>query len=364
MESTVRTSGSAFYLIPQLNGAALVYSPVSPPTVTPALSNKSTPHGRTGGMSPLSPLSPTRPSIGIGSTSPPRASEVFAQLLSTTGQASGASKTTAQDLLNNVMGLGRPTHKADLKSSFPPHFPQQQSLHSPVRHHQRIPSSSQPQTLFSGGAGPSIWSAAPGESALGLSPRHQANSTLPASPLTGLVPLGHTSLQSVVPGMPSTTHVGVHPGSSSGVLPSSAQGLWPPYDHVEQAPPMHTPLSPPTIPALIERNHRRISSPSVGLKEGYGDSGFRGSVVYASSPRQAPLPATASNTYSAQPSLSSAFNNSMVLSSTIDPPHYQSMATLGSNTYPISHGTDTLFGFSKYGEVRRQRASGVWGDAG
>jgi hypothetical protein len=56
----------------------------------------------------------------------------------------------------------------------------------------------------------------------------------------------------------------------------------------------------PTIPALIECNHRRIPSPSAELNDGYTDSGFRGSVVYASSPRQAPLPAHASSTYSAQ----------------------------------------------------------------
>ena len=80
-----------------------------------------------------------------------------------------------------------------MKSSFPPHLSQQPSLHSPVRPHQRLPSSSQPQTLFGGGTGPSIWSAAPGESALGLSPRHQGNGTLTASPLTGLAPLGHTT---------------------------------------------------------------------------------------------------------------------------------------------------------------------------
>ena len=311
-------------------------------------------------MSPLSPLSPTRPNIGIGSTSPPRGSDAFTQPLG----ASSISKTTAQDLLNNVMGLGRPAHKADLKSSFPPHFSQQLPLHSPVRHHQRLPSSSQLQTLFSGGAGPSIWSAAPGESALGLSPRHQGNVTLPASPLAKLAPLGHTTLQAVVPGIPSTTHAGAHLGGSSSVLPPSTHGLWPPYDHMEQTLPAHTSHTPPTIPALIERNHRRIPSPSVGLNDGYADSGFRGSVVYASSPRQAPLPAHAPSTYSAQQSLPNAFNNSMVLSSTIDPPHYQSMATLGSSNYPMSHTSDALFGFSKHGDVRRQRTSGVWGDAG
>ncbi|KAH9988108.1 hypothetical protein BJV74DRAFT_878266 [Russula compacta] len=50
----------------------IVWNPrsMSPSTVTPVLSSISTPHGRTGGLSPLSPLSPTRPSLGMGSTSP------------------------------------------------------------------------------------------------------------------------------------------------------------------------------------------------------------------------------------------------------------------------------------------------------
>ena len=97
------------------------------------------------------------------------------------------------------------------------------------------------------------------------------------------------------------------------------------------------------------------------MNQGFADSGLQGAVVYASSPRQAPFPENASSTYSTQLGLSSAFNNLMVLLSTIDPPHYQSMATLGPSNYP---GTDALFGFSKYKEVRRQRTSGIWGDAG
>jgi len=351
----------------QCHLSQMVYSPVSPPTITPVLSNKSTPRGRTGVMSPLSPISPTRANIGVGSTSPPRGSNVFTQSVNTAGQPPSTSKTTAQDLLNNVMGLGRPAPKADLKSSFSPHFAQQQVIHSPARHHQRLPSSSQPQTLFGGGAGPSIWSAAPDENGLGLSPRHQGNGTLPGSPLAGLAPLAHASLQAVVPGIPSATHSGVSPN----IVTPSAHPSWPPYDHMEQKLPIHTSHAPPTFSALIEHNDRRMPSPSVGLNDGYADSGFHGSVVYASSPRQAPLPSHVSSTFSAQQSLPSAFNNSMVLSSTIDPPHYQSMATLNPTNYPISHTnypishtTDALFGFAKYGDVRRQRTDGVWGDAG
>jgi hypothetical protein len=54
----------------------------------------------------------------------------------------------------------------------------------------------------------------------------------------------------------------------------------------------------------------------------------------------------------------------MVLSSTVDPPYYQSMAALRSSNYPVSHGTHTPFDLPKYGGVRRQRAGGLWGDAG
>src|ERR1700733_6585657 len=76
----------------------------SPPTVSPVLSSKSTPHDRAGGLSPLSPLSPTRPSIGMTTTSPPRAPDVPASQPSNSnaaGQISSTPKTTAQDLLNN-----------------------------------------------------------------------------------------------------------------------------------------------------------------------------------------------------------------------------------------------------------------------
>src|SRR6267154_372866 len=145
----------------------------SPPTVSPILSSKSTPHGRTGGLSPLSPLSPTRLSISMATTSPPRPPDVSASSSqpsnsNVAGQISSTPKTTAQDLLNNVMGVGRPAHKADAKSAFPSHFTHKQAFHSPIKHHQRLSSSSQPQTLFTGASGPSIWSAAPDESALGL----------------------------------------------------------------------------------------------------------------------------------------------------------------------------------------------------
>ena len=341
--------------------------PMSPPTVSPVLSNKSTPHGRAGGLSPLSPLSPTRPTIGMSSTPPPRAAEVFASSSqppngNVAGQISSTPKTTAQDLLNNVMGVGRPAHKADAKSAFPPHFTHKQPFHSPIRHHQRLSSSSHPQTLFTGAAGPSIWSAAPDESVLGLSPRHQANVTLPASPLVGLAPapIGHASPQAAIP-KSSTLHASVHSGVPSSLFSpaiASAQGLWPSYDRAEEILPSHTTHIAPTFPASVERAHKRIPSSSMGATDVFADPRYEGSVVYASGPYQAHAQ-SAPDPYSTLPS---AFSGSMVLSSAVEP--HQPMATFGPNEYPMSHDAHSSFGLPKYGDLRQQRAGGVWGDAG
>ena len=344
----------------------------SPPIVSPVLSSKSTPHGRADGLSPLSPLSPARPSVGMAATSPPRAPDVLASASqppnsNSAGQISSTPKTTAQDLLNNVMGVGRSAQKADVKSAFPSHFSHKQAFHSPIKHHQRLSSSSQPQTLFTGAAGPSIWSAAPDESALGLSPRHQPNVTLPGSPLIGLVPapIGHASPQTVV-SIPPALHANVHSGVPTSLIPpatASAQGLWPPHDHTEEISPTHTTLIAPTCPAPVERAHTRIPSSSIGANNVFADPSYQASVIYASSPSQAPR-SDVLDPYSAQQTLSSTFNSSMVLSSAIDPPLHQSMTTFGSNEYPMSHGGHASFGLPKYGDVRQQRAGGVWGDAG
>ena len=344
----------------------------SPPTVSPVLSSKSTPHGRAGGLSPLSPLSPTRPSIGMATTSPPRALDVAASSSqpsnsSAAGQISSTPKTTAQDLLNNVMGVGRSAHKADAKPAFPSHLTHKQVFHSPIKHHQRLPSSSQPQMLFTGAPGPSIWSAAPGESALGLSPRHQPNGTLPGSPLMGLAPapVGHASPQTTAP-IPSALHASV-PGVPTSLFSSvaaSPQGLWPPQDRMEELSATHTTRIAPTGPESVERAHTRIPSSSIGANSVLADPSYQASIIYTSSPYQAHPRSDISDPYSGQQTLSNAFNSSMVLSSAIDPPLHQSMTTFGSNEYPMSHGGHTSFGLSKYGDVRQQRAGGVWGDAG
>lgn len=336
--------------------------------VSPILSSKSTPHGRARGLSPLSPLSPRRPSIGMATTSPPRAPDVTASSSqppnsNAVGQFSSTPKTTAQDLLNNVMGVGRPAHKADSKSAFPSHFTHKQPFHSPIKHHQRLSSSSQPQTLFTGAAGPSIWSAAPDESALGLSPRHP-NVTLPGSPLMGLAPapVGHASPQTTVP-IPSALHASVHPGVPTSLFPPaavSAQGLWPPHDRTEELSPAHTHIAP----ASVERAHTRIPSSSIGANNVFADPSYQASIIYASSPYQAHPRSDVSDPYSAQHTLPNAFNSSMVLSSAIDPPLHQSMTTFSSNEYPMSHGGHASFGLSNYGDVHQQRAGGVWGDAG
>ncbi len=339
---------------------------MSLPTVSPVLSSKSTPHGRARGLSPLSPLSPTRPNIGMVTTSPPRVPDASASSSqppnnNIAGQTSSTPKTTAQDLLNNVMGVGRPANKADAKSAFPPHFTHKQAFHSPTRHHQRLSSSSQPQTLFTGAAGPSIWSAAPDESALGLSPRHRPNGTLPGSPLMGLAPatVGHASPQTTVP-MSSAPHASVHSGVPTNMFPpatASAQVLWPPYDRTEEILPTHTTHIAPTCPAPVERAHTRIPSSSLGATDVFADPSYQASIVYASSPYQAHPRSDASDPYFSQQTLSSAFNSSMVLSSAIDPPLPQSMTAFSPNEYPISHGGHASF-------VRQQRAGGVWGDAG
>lgn len=265
------------------------------------------------------------------------------------------------------MGVGRSAHKVDAKSAFPPHFTHQQPFPSPIRHHQRLSSTSQSQTLFGGAAGPSIWSAAPDESALGLSPRHKANGTLPASPLTGLAPVGHTGSQTAVPSTSSAHHANMHPVTTQNMFPpsaSSVQGLWPTYDRMKETLPTNVSHVAPKFPASVERARRHIPSSSVGSDDVFSDPGYQGSVVYASSPRQAPLPSNTPGPYSAQETLSTAFNNSLALSSTIAPPLFQSMATFGSEEYPMSHGAHASFGLPKYGGVRQQRAGGVWGDAG
>ena len=277
------------------------------------------------------------------------------------GQTICTPKTTAQDLLNNVMGVGR--------SAFPPHFAHQQSFPSPIRHHQRLSSSSQSQTLFGAATGPSIWSAAPDESALGLSPRHKANGTLPGSPLIGLAPMGNAGLQAAVSGISSVPHSNAHSGTTQNLFPASTstvQGLWPPYDHPKETLPTHVPHVASTFSPAVERAQRHIptSSASIGQTDVFSDPGYQGSVVYASSPRQAPLASNSFGTLSAQESLSTAFNNSMALSSTVVPPLYQSMAAFSSDEYPMAHGTHASFGLPKYGGVRQQRAGGVWGDAG
>jgi hypothetical protein len=344
---------------------------MSPPTVSPVLSSKSTPHGRAGGLSPLSPLSPTRPSIGMATTLPPRAPDVSASSSqppnsNVAGQSSSTPKTTAQDLLNNVMGVGRPAHKADAKSALLPHFTHKQAFQSPIRHQQRLSSSSQPQTLFTGAPGPSIWSAAPDESALCLSPRHQANGTLPGSPLVGLAPapVGHASPQTT---MSSVLHASVHSGVPTSLFPpttASAQGLWPLHDRTEEILPTQTTHIAPTSPVSVERGHTHIPSSSIGATDVFADPSYQASIVYASSPYQAHPRLDVSDPYSAQQTLSGAFNSSMVLSSAIDPPIHQSMTAIGSNEYPLSHGGHTSFGLPKYSDVRQQRAGGVWGDAG
>jgi hypothetical protein len=308
----------------------------------------------------------------MATTSPPRAPDVSASSLqpsgnNVAGQISGTPKTTAQDLLNNVMGVGRPAHKADAKSAFPSHFTHKQAFHSPIKHHQRLSSSSQPQTLFTGAAGPSIWSAAPDESALGLSPRHQSNVTLPGSPLMGLAPasVGHASPQTTVP-IPSALHASVHSGVPTSLFPpaAAAQGLWPPHDRTDELSPTHAIHIAPTCPASVERAHTRIPSSSTGANNVFADPSYQASIIYASSPYQAHPPSDVSDPYSAQQTLSNEFNSSMVLSSAIGPPLHQPMTTFGSNEYPMSQGGHTSFGLPKYGDVRQQRAGGVWGDAG
>ncbi|KAH9988107.1 hypothetical protein BJV74DRAFT_469966 [Russula compacta] len=185
----------------------------------------------------------------------------------------------------------------------------------------------------------------------------------------GLAPIGHACLPTGLPAISSTLHTsGVHSGTSPSLFPpttSSAHELWSSNDHMEKMLPTHISHLAPTFPASVDRAHKRIPSSSIGPTDVFADPDYQGSVVYSSSPSQASLQSHARDTHSARQTLSSAFNNSMVLSpSTINPPLYQSMATFSSNEHPMSHGAHVSFSLPKYGDVRQERAGGVWGDAG
>lgn len=211
---------------PHFNAHARM-SPISP--ITPS-SKLSPPHTASGGMAPAHRQSTSPPSVA------PRG-------------------MTAQDLLNNVMGMGRP--------SAPPvrNPPQPLRLPAQVTHSPHVVSSTSPPSLLFGSASPggfasgqqSIWSTAPDEGPLRYHQRQPSGSFPLSSP-------------------PSTTMYS---------NPPSSQGPWPSRHstHLSQTLPMNaistpsTPYGPLLSQQQVLNHHRRVPSASVPM-QAYDNAGY------------------------------------------------------------------------------------------
>ncbi|KAI0039544.1 hypothetical protein FA95DRAFT_1567117 [Auriscalpium vulgare] len=282
--------------------------------------------------------------------SPTRATFVHQSPSHASPSAHGAVKTTAQDLLNNVMGFsrapafdpapGQPLHTA-LPHAVHGHHQQTASQHQQTAsHHQQ--SASQSQLLFGGPqaayrAGPSIWATAPDESSLGLHSRHPSNVAPHVSPLPG----------SHAPG------------------PAPSQGPWaPPIDRAGQMP--IGSLLPSAAPVSLTRvvgevGHRRV--PSASLSSPHAHTGFHGSAMYTSSPLHAvPLPAPTQQQRLGNPPGAAPYPPALhdpVWGAS--PAHIHATSLLqGSGRGPAR----STFDGPKYGDLPQHRVGGIWGDAG
>lgn len=228
----------------------------------------------------MSPISPITPSF---KQSPPHtlSTGMAPAPQHTTSPPSVASRgTTAQDLLNNVMGMGQPSVSPVRNPPHPLRLPTQ------VTHSPHVVSSASPPSLLFGSASPggfasgqqSIWSTAPDEGPLRYHQRQPSGSFPLSSP-------------------PSTTTYSNQPPS---------QGSWPSRHSTQlsQALPMNA-ISTPSTPygPLFSQHqaltHRRIPSASVAM-QAYDNAAFSqygpGFQAHASSSQYTPS-ASASNLY-------------------------------------------------------------------
>lgn len=243
------------YVIHSFHSGQVIYGHPSAPeplaSASSPVNNIATPHvGAHARMSPISPLSPT---TNLSPPHPPGGmASLYAQPTNTV--SSTPRGTTAQDLLHNVMGVGRLT-------SSPMHHPRNPPLplHLPTQVSNLPngpPSSSSPSLLFGsaspGGIGSgqqSIWATAPDEGPLRYHQRRPSGSLLLSSPLSA------------------------NPYGTS----TPSQSAWPSTGrHMSQPPPntVSTPVTPfgSDFNHRVWNNHRRMPSASIAIQDHhYGD---------------------------------------------------------------------------------------------
>ncbi|THH19407.1 hypothetical protein EW146_g1740 [Bondarzewia mesenterica] len=317
----------------------IVWDPraISPRTHSHSFPNMPTPHARAqSGPGPISPISPVKPSFDLSPTSPTSIKAVSPPKLP---GVAATRKTTAQDLLNNVMGVGRPTVGADRIIRPPSHQPSvpQQPSHSPLGPQPVGSIGPPPPLLFSptthGGYGAvqSIWATAPDEGALRYHQRQPSGSFPLSSPL-------------------------------GGQLGSLSQGSWPSsFNQSSQASQSHAVGALPSTtvsPSMMQNVHRHVPSASVqtnhvyvGLGSGQYDAAF-----YSSSPHNVQTMAAISRPVGT-PNIG---QGSFVNPADAFPPS-QSLYMQDSHTN--RHRVYGSLDISKHGDIH-QSVSGIWGGAG
>ncbi|TFY73769.1 hypothetical protein EWM64_g10243 [Hericium alpestre] len=297
-------------------------------------------------ISPTSPLSPVKASSAYSPISPmhPTSSTISPVSRPTSGPAPLISpKTTAQDLLNNVMAPKQALPGSHLGPRVPTHRGHlaQPSLNSPLSP-QHVGSPLPPQLLFGGpqagsGTAHSIWAAGPGEGS--LLQHHRRPS--------GSIPL-------------SSPPAGVHAASQS-----MSQVSWPSsFDRSSQAAhPQHFGVPPMDTFALApgQNAHRRVPSAALPMSHNYLASGHNepaSYMPYAQSPAgfnpQVPFSRDGMDV-NAGPGLSSdMFSDPALATVAGQPPQLP-------YSHPNQHHAFNTFDMSSYPGDRQQNVGGLWG---
>lgn len=237
----------------------------SPPSHAGPLSNMPTPHAQAHpSTSPVSPISPLKRNVDISPVSAPHLSVKGASAQNASSVATNPHKTTAQDLLDNVLGRRKPALGIDLgprnlahplPPSQQPSYPPQQPLHSPIGQQHSAPP---PPLLFGPtthgryGTSQSIWATSPDEDSLQYRQRQPSGSY----PLV----------------LPFAENQPVSPGS------------WPSFTQLQTPqPPEIRPLPSASFSqTLMPNTHRRVPSASTQMDHGYGVYDQQDPVFYSS----------------------------------------------------------------------------------